>query len=134
MATTEYENIPAPGYISPTRTYTNPEILSSAVAYRQYGVTLGPGQGVLPAGVTLGQRTADKRYYAYANTNTDGTETARGFLRTAVDTGTDPTGPVVQGNIVTAGELKLNTLTGLDAAAMTDLNASQDTVRGTLKF
>lgn len=132
--TTQYEKIPAPGFVSPTATFTDPEILYSTVGHTQKGVTLAPGQGVLPAGQALGRRTADKLWYAYDNAIADGRDTCRGFLRKPADTGPAGTTERQQGNIVISGILKNNTLVGVDAAAMTDLNAMTDDVLGTFKF
>jgi hypothetical protein len=130
---TQYEKIPVPGFTSPTADYTDPEILYSTVGFTQKGVTLAGGQGVLPAGTVLGQKTADKKYYAYSNANSDGTQTASGILRRPTDTGTTGA-PDQLGNLVIAGILKLNMVHGADAAALTDLGAVTDAVRGTFKF
>ena len=133
MATTAYQKIPVPSYTSPTATATDPEILYSTAGFTQKGVTIGGGQGVLPAGTVLAQRTADKKYVAYSNAGSGGAETARGVLRRAVDTG--GAGAADQlGNIVIQGILKLSMVQGADAAALTDLGATVDTVRGTFKF
>lgn len=130
---TQYQKIPVPGFESPTATYTDPEILYSTVGFTQKGVTIGKNQGVLAAGTVLGQKTADKKYYAYSNAAADGLQTARGVLRRAVDTGT--TAGVDQlSNIVIQGILKLPLIVGADAGALTDLGAVTDTVRGTFKF
>ncbi len=132
MATAAYQKLPAPGY-SQGASYTDPEILYSAVGYRQYGVTLAGGQGILPAGTVLGQKTSDKKYYVYSNAGSGGLDTARGVLRRAVDTG--PAGsPDQQGNILVSGMLKLSMVSGADSAALTDLGATTDSVRGTFKF
>ncbi len=131
---TAYERLPVPGFTSPTSTYTDPEILYSTAGFTQKGVTLAPGQGVLAAGTLLAQKTSDKLYYAYNNSGTGGLDTARGVLRRPADTGTSNTGPAQQGNLVIQGILKLNQLVGVDAAALTDLGATVDTVRGTFKF
>ncbi len=127
-----YEVIPAPGYWKGNE-YTDPEILYSTVGFTQKGVTLAGGQGILPAGTVLGQKTSDKKYYAYDNAGSGGIGTARGVLRKAVNTGTAGA-PDQLGNIVIAGILKLNMVSGADAAAITDLGATTDSVRGTFKF
>lgn len=131
----QYQKLPVPGYVNPTADYVDPEILYSTVGFTQKGVTLGSGVGVLAAGTVLGQKTSDKKYYPYSNAKSDGTETARGVLRRPVDTGTStsPANDQVS-NIVIAGILKLNMVVGSDAAALTDLGATVDTVRGTFKF
>lgn len=132
---TQYEFQPVPGFYSPTGDYTDPEILYSTVGFTQKGVTIASGQGVLAAGTVIGQKTADKKYYAYNNAHSDGTETARGVLRRAVDTGTTVLAARDQvSNIVIAGILKYSMVVGSDAAALTDLGAVVDTVRGTWKF
>lgn len=124
-----YQKIPVPGYETGP-SYTDPEILYSYAGFTQKGVTIGKNQGILPAGTVLGRKTSDKKYYVYNNAAGDGTETARGVLRRAVDTAN-----VDQlSNIVIAGILKLNQVSGADSAALTDLGAVTDSVRGTFKF
>lgn len=129
MASSAYEKIPVPGY-SEGPVYTSPEILYSYAGFTQKGVTIGKDQGILPAGTVLGRRTSDKKYYVYSNGASDGTETARGVLRRGVDTA----GEDQLSNIVIQGILKLNQVSGADAAALTDLGAVTDSVRGTFKF
>lgn len=131
-AVTAYQKLPVPGFVSPTGTYTDPEILYSTVGFTQKGVTVAGGQGVLAAGTVIGMKTADKKYYAYNNGNGDGTEVARGVLRRPVDTGA--AGDDQVSNIVIAGILKYDQLTGLDAAALTDLGMVVDMARNTAKF
>ncbi len=127
-----YQQIPVPGY-SKGPVYTDPEILYSYAGFTQKGVTLAGGQGILPAGTVLGQKTADKKYYVYDNAGTGGVGTARGVLRRAVDTGTAGAADQL-GNIVIQGILKLSMVSGADAAAITDLGAVTDTVRGTFRM
>ncbi len=93
-------------------------------------MTIAGGQGILPAGTVLGQKTADKKYYVYSNGGTGGVDTARGILRRAVDTA----GGDQLGNLVIQGILKLNMVSGADSGALTDLGATTDTVRNTFKF
>jgi len=132
---TQYQKLPVPGFVNPTADYTDPEILYSTVGFTQKGVTIGSGQGVLAAGTVIGQKTADKKYYAYNNGHGDGTEVARGVLRRAVDTGNTVSAANDQvSNIVIAGILKYDALTGVDNAALTDLGMVVDTVRNTAKF
>lgn len=132
---TQYQKLPVPGYVNPTSDYVDPEILYSTVGFTQKGVTIGSGQGVLQAGTILGQKTADKKYYAYNNANADGTQVARGVLRRPVDTGLTVSAANDQvSNIVIAGILKYPLIVGVDAAALTDLGATVDTVRGTFKL
>lgn len=131
---TQYQQIPVPGFTSPTADYIDPEILYSAVGFTQKGVTIAGGQGVIPAGTVLGQKTSDKKYYAYSNANSDGTQTALGILRRPVDTGTGTGRPDQLSNIVIAGIIKLGMVHGADAAALTDLGATTNTVMGYLSF
>lgn len=132
---TQYQKLPVPSYTSPTGDYVDPEILYSTVGFTQKGVTIGSGQGVLAAGTVIGQKTSDKKYYAYNNANSNGTQTASGILRRAVDTGTTVSAANDQvSNIVIAGILKYSMVVGSDAAALTDLGATVDVVRGTYKF
>lgn len=130
---TQYAKLPVPGFTSPTATYTDPEILYSTARFTQKGVTLAGGQGVLAAGTLVGRKTSDKKYYRYNNANSDGTQTAIGVLRRAADLGA-PGAADQLGNIVISGILKNSMLIGADAAALTDLGATVDTVRGTFKF
>lgn len=131
--TAAYEKLPVPGFTSPTATFTDPELLYSTVGHTQKGVTLAGGQGILPAGTVLGRKTSDKKYYVYNNANSDGTEVARGVLRRPADTG-GAGAPDQQANIVIAGILKNSMVSGADSAALTDLGATVDSVRGTFKF
>ncbi len=128
-----YQKLPVPGYYKGPE-YTDPEILYSTAAFTQKGVTLAAGQGILPAGTVLGRKTSDKKYYAYNNAGTGGVDTARGVLRRAVDTGTDPAGADQLGNLVIQGILKANMVSGADSGAITDLGATVDQVRNTFKF
>src|SRR5258708_845555 len=130
---TQYQKLPVPGFTSPTADYTDPEILYSTARFTQKGVTLAGGQGVLAAGTLVGRKTSDKKYYAYNNANSDGTQTAGGVLRRAVNTGTAGSADQL-GNIVISGILKNGMVIGADAAALTDLGATVDTIRGTFKL
>jgi len=132
MATAAYQKIPVPGY-NTGNTYTDPEILYSTAGFTQKGVTIAGGQGILPAGTVLGQKTSDKKYYVYDNVGAGGIATARGVLRRAVDTGTAGSADQL-GNIVIQGILKSTLVSGADAAALTALGATVDSVRGTFKF
>jgi len=132
---TQYQKLPVPGYHNPIADYVDPEILYSTVGFTQKGVTLGSGQGVLAAGTVLAMKTSDKKYYAYSNGGSGGLEVARGVLRRPCDTGASPSAANDQvTNMVIAGILKYNMLQGADAAALTDLGMTVDTVRGTAKF
>lgn len=119
------------------------ELLASMVAYRQRGVTLGAGSGVLPTGAVIARNTANGKYYLYQVGATDGRQTPIGVLRDGRDTGgsgyttssafntavggsaiagtvnssASPTGKVptdCQGNLVYGGTLNLSALSGTD--------------------
>lgn len=132
---TQYQKLPVPGFTNPTADYIDPEILYSTAAFSQKGVTVGSGVGVIAAGTLMGQKTADKKYYPYSNAAADGTQTARGVLRRGIDTTLVVNAANDQvSNIVIQGILKYSMVVGSDAAALTDLGAVVDTVRGTYKF
>lgn len=63
------------------------ELLASMVAYRQRGVTLAGGQGVLPTGSVLARLTATGKYYLFNQGASDGRGVAVGVLRDGRDTG-----------------------------------------------
>jgi len=125
--------IPAPGYRKGNQSLDD-ELLYSTAGYTQKGVTLAPGQGILPLGCVLGRVTSTKLWKVYNNSNSDGTEVARGLLRNTVDTGTDTSAASFQGNIVIQGIAKNSKVSGADSAALVDLNARQDTVLDTFTF
>lgn len=125
--------IPAPGYWTGNTSY-DPELLYSTARFTQKGVTLAAGQGVLPLGTVLAQRSEDKKWVAYATGGSGGAEVARGVLRRGVDTGTDEDGHEYQGNIVISGILKNDLVIGADSAALVDLNARVDSVFDTFTF
>lgn len=133
---TAYEKLPVPGYTKGDD-FVDPELLYSTARFTQKGVTLAGGQGVLKAGTLLGRKTADKKYYVYDNSKSDGTEVARGVLRRGVDTGSAGSADQL-GNIVISGILKNAMISGAGTNAITDavadLNAKVDTVTGTFTF
>jgi Bacteriophage lambda head decoration protein D len=99
------------------------ELLKSMVAYRQRGVTLAGGQGILPTGCVLAQQTSSQLYYAYNATASDGTQIALGLLRDARDTGGtgDPTGKTSTsclGNLIFSGTVDLSLVSGTDTASL----------------
>jgi hypothetical protein len=93
----EYDYVPT--YTKPTHEYGQSfgdefhaeavqELLLSMAGYTQRGVTLAPGQGVLPTGTVLSRATASGYYYAYnSGGTTDGRQTPIGVLRDSRDTG-----------------------------------------------
>jgi hypothetical protein len=127
--------IPAPGFYKGNTSY-DPELLYSTARFTQKGVTLAPGQGILPLGQAMAQRTADKLWVKYNDGGSGGANVCRGILRRGVDTGADSSSDarVYQGNVVISGILKLELVVGSDAAALVDLNARTDSVFGTYTF
>lgn len=72
-----------------------------------------------------------------AGGSADGTDTARGFLRRSVDTGTDGTAGDYTNNLVVMGMVKYSKVLAagnLDSPAITDLAARVDTVLGYVKI
>ncbi len=127
--TNAYPLLPVPG-VSVGAEFTDPEILYSTAGFTQKGVTIASGQGILPAGTVLARRSSDKKYVVYNNAGSGGAEVARGVLRKAVNTAAGDQ----LANIVIQGILKLSLVSGADSAALADLGAVSDSVRGTFKF
>ncbi len=131
-----FEIGPSPGVTKPTHEYgTNvgtagyqdqflteavQELLASTVAYRQRGVTLAGGQGVLPTGCVLAQNTTTGKYVAYAVAGANGTNVAIGILRDARNTNGGSNGAAldVQGNLVWSGALNLALISGTDTTSL----------------
>lgn len=107
----------------------DPEILWSSANLIQIGVTIKSGFGEVVAGTVLGRITDSGKYAPYNDNASDGTQVARGVLRLGVDTTTD-----CLGNLVLGGVLRNSKLTGLNANAITDLGARQDTVLDVVIF
>ncbi len=140
-----FENIPAPGFTYPTHRYGAPppgatedflaplvpELLASTNRFEQKGVLLFGGQGVLPAGTVLGQRSSDKKYGLYAVGHSDGTQLPVGILRNDADTGGGNSAiPArdTQANRVISGILRSSVVSGADSNAITLLNARVDNI------
>jgi len=132
-----FEKLPVPGFVKPTHTYGETfgdefhapvvrELLGSTVGWRQRGIVLAGGQGILPTGTVLAQKTSDKKYYVYVSGNSDGTQTPLGFLRHAADTGVGALSNDQGGNLVDAGIVKVAVTSGLDSNAITVLNGRKD--------
>lgn len=138
MTTNEYAGnaLPSASFGDDREAAAAVEILASTSGWTQKGVTLKPGLGILPAGTVLGQVTATKLWAPYnqAASNGAGSDTARGVLRQAVDTGGAGTTKTYVANILIQGILKLAVLSGADANAISDLNARSDAVLGTFSF
>lgn len=124
---------PPPG-TGETYTFDDPEILYSTVLFTQRGIELGVNQGVVPAGTVMAKNSTNRRWYAYSNAGTDGLNVARGILRRSVDTDIRTDNGPQLGNLVIQGLVKLDAIHGLDGAALTDLGATVNDVRGFLRF
>jgi hypothetical protein len=86
---------------------------------------------VIAAGTVMARETATKKYVVYADGGSGGAEVAKGVLLESVDTSTgEKLGNIVFGKAI----LKLSKLTGLDAAAITDLNGRSDTESDFFQF
>ena len=122
--------IPAPGFVSGGVTVDD-ELLYSTVGYVQKGVTLKPGQGVLPLGTFLRQDAATKQYVKATTVGT-----VEGVLRKTVDTGTDEAGQVWLANILYGGTLKLAQVkTANSGMTLTSvLSAQVNEVQGFFRF
>jgi hypothetical protein len=140
-----YESLPVPGNTKPTHTYGETfgdefhapvvrELLASMIGWHQRGVVCAGGQGILPTGTVLGQKTSDKKYYVYASGNSNGTQVPLGFLRKAVDTGLGALSADTFGNLVDAGKINTSVASGLDSNAITVLNGRTDAAVGVFYF
>jgi hypothetical protein len=135
MATNDsFEFDYVPGFTKPTHEYGQEfgdefhaprvkELLLSTARFTQFGVTLAGNQGVLPTGCAIAQQTANKKYYLYNASASDGTQYVVGFLRDARDTGgsASPAGkPSTDclGNVVVGGILDLTLLSGTDTTSL----------------
>ena len=132
MASVEYPGnaIPAPG-LRTGNSFTDEELLWSAVGYHQKGVTLKPGQGVLPAGTFLKQDATSKQYVKTTTANQ-----VEGVLRKTVDTGTDAEGQVWMANVLYGGVLNLSMVSSANSGVTLTsvLSAQVNTVQGFFKF
>lgn len=132
--------IPAPRYFEQPAFTTDQELLASTQGgFTQRGVTLKPGQGVLPIGTILAKVTASRLYVAYNNSASDGSQVPVGVLRNSVDTGTDVNGSAHQANIVITGILNLALVQAANASALlaagvTALGARTSAALNTFKF
>ena len=120
-------HLPAPAQSEGAK-YINDELLYSTEGYVQKGVTLKPGQGVLPLGTLLKQDGSTKQYVKATD------NTATGVLRQSVDTDLD--GKVWQANILYAGILRYTVVSsanpGVNLSSV--LGATVNTVAGFFKF
>jgi hypothetical protein len=122
----------AAGYQDQFLTEVVQELLASTVAYRQRGVTLAGGQGVVPTGSVLAQQTTTGLYFMHDSTQSDGRQVPIGILRDSRDTGssatggprgtvaTSPSGKIAtpaMGNLVWSGALNAALISGTDTAS-----------------
>jgi hypothetical protein len=86
-----------------------------------FSITVKSGSSVLPGGTVMGKFAGGGsdhlKYGAYANGNSDGTETAVGILYYEVD----PTEGDVLGSLMVRGDVRSGSLIGFDSNAATDL-------------
>lgn len=122
---------PAPGYYNGD-TLVDQELLASySPPPLQKGVTLKPGQGILPLGTLLAYDIPSKQYIKTTNP-----ALARGFLRRTTNTGADAQAQVFLGNIVQQGTLNLTLVSsansGVTLAGL--LGGRVDTIAGFFIF
>jgi methionine sulfoxide reductase heme-binding subunit len=129
-----FEFDPAPGATRPTHEYGTPvgtagyqdqflteavqELLASTVAYRQRGVTLAGGQGVLPTGTVLAQDTTSGKYYVHTSAGSNGRQVALGILRDSRNTTPNGVATDCQGNLVWSGALNASLISGTDTSSL----------------
>jgi hypothetical protein len=94
------------------------------------GCTLKPAQGIIVGGTLLARETATQQMVPYNDAAVGtGAQICVGILADTRDTGAAGSTKPVGGNIYFRGSFKRSALTGLDAAALVDLNAREDTNR-----
>jgi hypothetical protein len=125
--------IPAPGFVVGNST-SDLELLYSTAKFTQKGVSLKPGQGIIPLGTVLGQVTATKQWVVYSSGAGDGSQNPVGLLRQTVDTGVAGSTQVFQNNIVISGIVKNSLVSGADANAITKLGAVVKTAIDAFSF
>lgn len=123
-------SIPA-GHYTVGENIVDEEILYSTHNYVQKGVTLKPGQGVLPAGTFLDQDPTSKQYV-----KTTTAANVKGVLRKTTDTGDSADAPVWHANILYAGLVKLSAVSAANSGVtLTNvLSAKVNTVEGFFRF
>lgn len=126
--------------------YKNPDLARTTAV--KFGNSLTVAKGTVVA-----RKTSDNKFYAYLDSNSDGTEVARGIAQ--YDFVTDASGNVFLGAaatsehgqyeltapIYTQGEFFIGDLTGLDANGLADLqgrliegDSVSDTTLGVIHF
>lgn len=101
---------PAPGYSTGAHTVDDELLASYSPPPLQKGVTLKPGQGILPLGTLLAYDATSKMYV-----KTTDSGAAKGFLRRTTNTTTDPDAQVFLGNIVQRGTLRLSVVSAANS-------------------
>lgn len=122
---------PAPGFSTGGTTVDDELLFSYSPPPLQKGVTLKPGQGVLPLGTALAYDSATKRYV-----KTTTAADVKGFLRRTTNTGDNAQAQVFLGNIVQGGTLKLSAVSAANSGlSLTNLLGGHvDTISGFFKF
>lgn len=116
--------IPVPSFDGDVNDYTGREILAGDHPKpKKRGITLKGGQGILLAGTVLAQKSSDKLYYVYNNGGSGGLEVATGVLAYTVDTGASAA-VNFGANQYKGGCFKTTLLSGMDSAALVDLNGT----------
>lgn len=87
-------------------------------------ITIVSGSSVLAGGTILGRISTTRKLAAYANGNSDGTETAVGILLNRAD----PREGDVLASMMVHGVVRSGSLTGYDSNAKTDLAGRFDFV------
>lgn len=123
--------VPQPQFNGELEFTVHQELLYSTVGVVQKGVTLKPGQGVLPLGTFL-KKDASTNYYVKA---TDAADVV-GVLRQTTDTGTDEAASAWQANILYGGALKYSFISSANSGVVlaSVLNAQINTVAGFFRF
>ncbi len=101
--------------------------LASTSSFTQKGVTIAGGQGYLPVGTVLAERTADKKYVVVSLEDTDSQAV---LLRTAVDA----TEEDVLATVIISGVIRLDLLSTDDIAKLDPLGAKVSTGKGTARI
>lgn len=101
---------PAPGIARGATTVDGELLAAYSPPPLQKGVTLKPGQGVLPYGTLLAYDASSKKYV-----KTTDTGAAKGFLRRTTDTGANAQAQAFLGNIVKSGVLNLSVVSAANS-------------------
>lgn len=117
--------IPMPG-VTTVAPVGEENILYSTVGLKKIGLTFAQdadgganSDGIIAAGTLVGRITASKKAGIYNNSNDDGTEVCVGILLDTIDVSAGD----ALANVAYGGSFLEDALTGVDAAALEDLNA-----------